>query len=423
MSEFDGLTSYTMDDEGNRVEGEFAPALHDEPEPAAPAAGHHPDGSRTWKFVDAADPRSWSDFEYIDNHIDEVKSLGWIEDNVEGYFWTTEGAVEAYELWAKAATENYRAVDFGDGEGVHIDPYVPVADRPQAEAPAHADPYALPENPVDFLESASAAVAASEHVPAAPPAPPAPAGPQWQRPEDRVDPGNPQFGGTNYADVMDELRQRNPENDGRWTASRAAAFEGDTAFSDEQGITAAQAAALQTSEGLIGADGVMTAEAYNRAVDADAGVSSAYAQADSTRNRYQQSTDYQPDTPLDEQQRQIDEQAARAREQAANDPASVGVNMTSDQQQAYAEAQEYAARTGQQIDPQTPLNAEQRAWLEQARESDLAQGQSAQTAWEASQEGQAARAAAERQAEFARTEQERVEASRQGAEERMGRNG
>jgi hypothetical protein len=43
-------------------------------------------------------------------------------------------------------------------------------------------------------------------------------------------------------------------------------------------------------------------------------------------------------------------------------------------------------------------------------------------AWQASEEGERAAAANERRAEFARTEQERVDASRPAVEQRMGRN-
>ncbi len=417
MSE-DGISAYVLDESGNPQEIEGGAQVQqgaDYWDEADERPGHHDDGSRMWRFLPQADPRSWGELTYIDEHIDEVKTLGWIEDNPEGNHWTVDEAIQAHETWAAVATEPYRTVVDDEGQ-VHVDPYVPVAERPAAA------PMDLAAETVQAYSTPPAAPPAppAQAVPAAPPTPPAPptpAGPQWQRPEDR----NPE--GTGYGDVMDELRQRVPENDGRWTATQAAQAYGDQQFLDEQGITAAQDAAMRAGEASVGPDGVADVEGYNRAVAAGADLQNAYAATDSTRNRYQQSTDFRPSTPLDQQQREIAEQAQAAQAQAAADPASLGLGMTADQQRAYADAQEYAGRTGQQLDPAVPLNAEQQAWLDQVRQAELAQAETDSAAWQASEEGQRQAAAAERQSEFARTEQERVEASRLAAEQRMGRNG
>ena len=133
MSE-DGISAYVLDESGNRQEIEAgADTQHgaDDWDDVDERPGHHADGSRMWRFRPQADPRSWGDLTYIDNNIDEVKALGWIEDNPEGTFWTTEEAVQAYEAWAEQATEAYRTV-IDENDQVHVDPYVPVAERPAA---------------------------------------------------------------------------------------------------------------------------------------------------------------------------------------------------------------------------------------------------------------------------------------------------
>lgn len=94
MSEFDGLRSYSTDTEGNRTEGEFAPPLRDD-EPAPPAAGHHPDGSRTWRFVDAADPRQWSDSSTSTTTSTRSSVLAGSRTTSKGYFWTLAEAIGA----------------------------------------------------------------------------------------------------------------------------------------------------------------------------------------------------------------------------------------------------------------------------------------------------------------------------------------
>lgn len=309
--------------------------------------GFHPDGTRTWRFVPSADPRKWSDLEYIDNHLDEVKNLGWIEDNPQGEQWTVEEATKTYDEWEREATEMYRTVDYGDGPETF--PHVPAEERAaQAEA--------------QYAESQAWRADQEAAAAAAPPAPPMPAG---------AAPAEPAAPAFTHGDVMDELRQRVPENDGRWTATQAAAFDNDTAFFDEQGITAAQARMSATADAAMASpDGVVTQEGFNAVNEAGADVSRASIHADSTRNRYQQTTDYQPPVSEAEQMGAVDQDIAAAREQAARDPQSMGLEMTREQQQDYSDAADYAGRTGQDIDLHVPLNAEQRAWLEQARQAD-----------------------------------------------------
>jgi hypothetical protein len=340
MSE-DGISAYVLDESGEKqaievgAQADQASDAWDEPEQRP---GHHADGSRAWRFRPQADPRSWSDLTYIDNNLDEVKELGWIEDNPEGASWTTEEAVQAYERWAEEATAAYRTV-VDDEDQAHADPYVPVAERPftppMAVAAVTAEAYARP-----------AAPAAPKTIPEL--APPA----------------------VSHGDVMDELRRRVPENDGRWTATQAAGFEQDAAFMNEQGIMAAQDRWAAAADGAVGPDGTMTPEAFNRMNDASADVAHATVDADTSRNRYQQTTGYDESAAAGMQHADIDEHARLAREQAAADPQSMGLGMTYEQQQARADVQEYMARSGQELDPAVPLNAEQRAWLEQVRQAE-----------------------------------------------------
>jgi hypothetical protein len=248
-------------------------------------------------------------------------------------------------------------------------------------------------------------------VPAAPPAPP---GPEWSRPLDRKE-GE----ATGYHDVMDELRARVPENDGRWTATQAAQSYGDTQFLDEQGITAAQDRAHAAGDGVIGPDGAVSAQGYLDVTDATADAARARIHADTSSNRYQQSTDFRPEVSAEEQLRGVDEYQQAARDQVANDPQSLGIGMTDQQRSDYAEVQEYMGRTGQQLDPAVPLNAEQRSYLEQARAADQTEAARQQAEYESDPQYANDRAANERRAQFAQTEAERVEASRRRAEERM----
>jgi hypothetical protein len=399
--------AYVLDDEGNRhtIDSELPEREAEEQQPAFDhGPGHHPDGSRTWRFVPAADPRSWGDLGYIDQHIDEVKNLGWIEDNPEGYHWTVDEAVQTYEAWAESATAAYRTVDYGDGQS-ETSAYVPVAERAPQEP---FEPAAW--TAAAYEQGGPAEAGQGGAVPAAPPAPP---GPEWGRPLDRSEQG------TGYHDVMDELRARVPENDGRWTATEAAQVYGDTQFMDEQGITAAQGRMSSAAGGMVAPDGTVSAQGYLDVTDASADADRARIQADTSRNRYQQSTDFQPEVSAEQQQRWVDESQQSTRDQVANDPQSLGIGMTDQQRTDYAEVQEYMARTGQQLDPAVPLNAEQRAYLEQTRAVDQAEAARQQADYEASPGYREDQAANERRAQFAQTEAERVEASRVRAEERM----
>jgi hypothetical protein len=148
---------------------------------------------------------------------------------------------------------------------------------------------------------------------------------------------------------MDELLQRNPENSGRWTATQAATFEGDTGFLDATGVTAANAAASAAAQDIMSVQaegGAFTADQFTASVETGFAASHAMADADMSRNRYQQSTDFGDPAALREMHELLDQGAAGTLAAAAANPADFGIGMTLQEQQAYWEAQAAAASEG-----------------------------------------------------------------------------
>ena len=102
-----------------------------------------------------------------------------------------------------------------------------------------------------------------------------------------------------YDDVMAELRARTPENDGRWTASQAASVYGETEqFEADAGVAEARERMQSPDETAAGQ--LQASADYMRGV----------VDADSTRNRYQQTTDFDRGADAAEQKAQIDASVA-----------------------------------------------------------------------------------------------------------------
>ncbi len=359
-----------------------------------PDRSHFPDGSRTWMYSPAARPSDWPS-DYVDANIEQVMTLGWVIPNEQGNFWTDAEAEAANAAYVEQMTAPYRVdpsvfdeMEGAEGESVE-QPYVQ-----QYEQQPNTDSAYAPEPSV---------------VPPAPPQPPAAPGADygWQRPADP----NAAAGGSGYGNVMDELRQRVPENDGRWSAEQAAAAYGDTQFAEESGINAADQRAYEASAAAVDPDGRTTAEGLLNANEAANDATRARLDAEAGPNRYQQTTD-RDTAQYDQTRRDLDEGSASLREQVASNPGQFGIGLSYD-------AQDYAARSGQQLQPGTELTAEQLAWLEQSRAADNAAGERMTEEFVASPEGQRQQAEAEAAQARYQAQQERFEESRERSEERQ----
>ena len=210
---------------------------------------------------------------------------------------------------------------------------------------------------------------------------------------------------------MDELRRTVPQNDGLWSAERAASAYGDTQFAEESGINAADQRAMDAANAAYGADGRVSAEGLLDAATAGNDATRARLAAEAAPNRYQQTTD-RDTTQYDQARADLDAAEASLREQVTSNPSQFGIGLSYD-------AQEYAARSGQTLEPGTELNAEQIAWLQQVRAADEAESLRQYEQFAASPEGQ--RQQAESDAASARYEarEERFQQSRARAEERQ----
>lgn len=350
---------------------------------AIPDRSRHPDGTRTWRYQPSALPSDWPE-DWVDENIEQVMTLGWIEPNEPGNSWTTAEATAANAAYVEQATANYRP------------------------DPSFYDPaFAVDASAYDFTAAGDDAPAGPPAPPQAPPPPPAPdAAGTWQRPDDP----NAATGGTSYGNVLDELRRTVPENDGRWTASQAAGVYGDQEYFEQDGIRQATdragAAPRPDDEGRI------NAADYVAMAEAGADVGRAYNDAERNDTRYNQTTGRDL-SQYDEQDGMLDEGMAGLRNEVQADPGAFGIGLTYDEQ-------DYAARSGQTVQPGVGLSDEQRQWLEQVRANDLAEDQRRSDEFAASPEGQ--RQSAEAQAAYERetARQQRVEESRQAYTERTG---
>ena len=357
-----------------------------------PDRSHFPDGSRTWMYSPAGKPSDWP-VDYVDENLAQVMSLGWVVPNEQGNHWTEAEAEAANATYIEESTAAYRVDEsaFADVEPVSLGQYE------QAEQEGDEAEHEQPGNDVPQPPQSS--------VPPAPAPPGADYG--WQRPADP----NAAAGGTGYGNVMDELRQTVPENDGRWSAEQAAAAYGDTQFAEESGINAADQRAFDAANAAYDPEGRVSAEGLLSSTAAAADAARVRLDAEAGPNRYQQTTD-RDTSQYDESRRSLDESEAALREGVASNPGQFGIGLSYD-------AQEYAARSGQTLEPGTELNAEQLAWLQQVRAAESADAQQASETYAASPEGQ--RQQAENDAAQARYQgqEERFEQSRARAEGRQ----
>jgi hypothetical protein len=357
---------------------------------AIPDRSHFPDGSRTWMYSPAGKPSDWP-ADYIDENLEQVMLLGWAVPNEQGNHWTESEAEAANAAYVEQMTAAYR-VDpsvFEEMEGAESESF----EQQYEQQPSTESAYE-PEPSV---------------VPPAPPQPPDAPGADygWQRPADP----NADAGGTGYGNVMDELRQRVPENDGQWSAERAAAAYGDTQFAEESGINAADQRAYEAATASVDADGRLTAEGLVDANEAALDASRVRLDAEAAPNRYQQTTD-RDTSQYDQDRRDLDDASASLREQVTSNPGQFGVGLSFD-------AQDYAARSGQTLEPGTELNAEQLAWLEQVRAADAAETQRQSEEFASTPEGQRQQAEGEAAQARYQAQQERFEESRTRSEERQ----
>ena len=154
--------------------------------------------------------------------------------------------------------------------------------------------------------------------------------------------------------VMGELRDKVSETSGRWTATQAALFDqrldpddsAAAAFFEETGLGPASDAGIAASNALqdaLNAGGSYSAEQYAAMVQTGADAQHAVLDADGTRNRYQQTTDFGDADMLAQMHDSLDDQTAAMLADAAADPSAHFIGMTPEEIEASAQAQWDAA--------------------------------------------------------------------------------
>lgn len=189
----------------------------------------------------------------------------------------------------------------------------------------------------------------------------------------------------NYGDVLAELRRTVPENEGRWTASQAAAAYGETEqFEAETGLAGASAQVSDAGQAIADAsnspEGV-SADQVAASLRAGADYTAGLVDADTTRNRYQQSTEFTPAYDPVEAKDNIAQGLQANLDLLQQDPRAMGAG-TLDDQQAYSDEKEYAARTG---DEAALAPGYQSAGLSPAQQTELAGMRESQNAQDVEQ--------------------------------------